>query len=133
MALSKALALLEHPGFKQVLAEHPELALKLKEFQQNLHKFVLVSSQELAREIRKIESPPLSESDSTLQLDNIAKLRAASAKLELNSRSSKKTAEDCVLSMVANADNPDWNPQDPTTYRRLEQSLLLKIMNAELG
>ena len=109
MELNEALALLEHPELKQVLAEHPELALKLKEFQQNLHKFVLVSSQDLAREIRKIEAPPLSESGRKPQLDNFAKLRAASTKRELNSDSSKKAAEDCVFSMVANADNPDWS------------------------
>lgn len=133
MELNEALELLEHPDLKQLLAEHPVLARKLKEFQQNLHKFVLVSSQDLAREIRKIESSALSESGSKQQFDSIATLRTASAKRQFNSHSSKKAAEECVFSMVANADNPEWDPRDPNTYRRLEQSLLLKIMNADLA
>lgn len=133
MERPNASAQLDQPDLLPMMADHPGSARQLHALQEELHKISLACIQKLATEMRKAKPSARSASATNEQPLDVAKLRAASAKAQADTLASKLSAEELVFSLITNADNPDWNPEDPNTYRNPEDSFLLKIMSARMG
>lgn len=133
MERGNASAQLNQLDLLHMMADHPESARQLHAIQEQLHNISQVFIQKLATEIHRAKPSAGSTSATNAQPLDVTKLRAASAKARIDTLASKQSAEELVFSLITNSDNPNWNPEDPSTYRNPEDSFLLKIMSARMG
>jgi hypothetical protein len=117
-----ALAVLvtEHPAAANSCAHLQVLGVTL------LHKLI----DDLTRKLAEQETgqPPAGQGGTDFR-----QLAAAARNRESDARERRALAQDLVLGAIINLDNPDWNPLDPATSRRAEDSALLAFLGMTGG
>ena len=133
MDLDEMLRIIDDPSFTRMLSEKPQLGQRLKRFQEELKSVILEGSHDFAKEICNAKSEAQGQFSTRAGLHDFQTMRAISQRRETDARESKRAADGCMFSVVANVGNLHWDPCDPNTYCALEHSFLWKILNLDLG